>query len=310
MITNETVKSNRHFPSDGKCIQAKTGRCLLCNSTEGRQVMQEGAYVALKCDCGLIFIDPAPDDSAFDQRLDPHHRVYYSGPAKARAKWVSKFKNKGLLLDVGCGHGEFAKAAIAQGFTVEGMEPADSRAKHAESGLGIKVHRSFIEDNTVQKNRYDVVFHVDMLSHFPDPIKSLQAMGKLLKSDGVICFEVGLHETLSPFWRRFSGRGNMPAHRWFYGSESVRHVLDKAGFKLIATRRYNIGPSNILSKILLQTFKPDVISGKSGMTVRPMASGPAASLYYRVHMWLRYGFGRWVPTGGPTTAFVAAIPKG
>ena len=310
MITDKSVLSDRQIPSDGKKLQATSGRCFLCNSTQGRHVMQEGNYVALRCDCGLTFIDPAPDDSAVDPCLDPHHRVYYSGPARARAKWVKKFKDKGLLLDVGCGEGEFAQAAIAQGFIVEGMEPLESRAKHTENSLGIKIHRSFIENNTLQENRYDVVFHVDMLSHFPDPIRSLEAMRKLAKSDGVICFEVGLHETLSPFWRRFSGRGNMPAHRWFYDSQAVKHTLDRAGFELIAMRRYDIGLSNILSKMLLTTFKPDVISGKSGMTVRPMATGPAASLYYRCHMWLRYICGRWAPLCGPKTAFVAAIPKG
>lgn len=309
MLTDDTSKSQSKTVTLGKRVKATTGQCLLCHSNEGQKIMQEGGFVALRCDCGLTFIDPAPDDLEVDPLLDPHHLAYYSKPAKARAAWVRKFKDKGMLLDVGCGQGEFARAAMAEGFVVEGMEPLESRANLAESNLGIKVYRALIENNELPNNHYDIVFHVDLLSHFPDPIKSLEEMGKLLKPDGVICFEVGLHEILSPFWRQFIGRGNMPAHRWFYSRESVKQVLDQAGFKLIDMQDYNIGLSNILSKILLSIFKPDVISGKSGMTVKPMASGPAANLYYAFHMWLRYSVGRWAPIGGPKTIFVTAIPK-
>lgn len=271
--------------------------------------MEEGGHVALRCNCGFTFIDPAPGKDDVEPTLDPHHRFYYLKPAKVRVAWVKKIKSHGLLLDVGCGNGEFAEAAIREGFDVEGMEPLETRAQTAESKLGIKVSRSLIEDDVLPENTYDIVFHVDLLSHFPDPVKSLESMRRLIKDDGVVCFEVGLHEKLSPFWTRFIGRGNMPAHRWFYDRESVKQLLSLAGLEVISIQTFDIGLSNILSTLLLSLFRPDVKSGQKGMTVSPMTGGVKAKFYYSFHMWLRYSLGRWFPFNGPKTALVAAIVK-
>ena len=283
----------------------RCGWCPLCGRTDGRIVLHEGGYFGRQCNCGIIFIDPAPPPEAVDARIDYHHRIYYAVPANKRVSWLRKFKERGLVLDVGCGEGEFADAAIQNGFQVEGIEPSAERAELVSTKLGIPVECALIENSQLPNGRYDAVFHVDLLSHFPDPIRSLCAMRDRLKLDGVLCFEVGLFSNLSPFWRNLAGSGNMPAHRWFFDAPAVERLLEASGFRLLDIRRYSIGVSTALSSLLVRLVAPFVLE-PGGRPARPIAQGPLSGPYYRLHMMLRYDLGRWLPIGGPQTAFVAA----
>lgn len=268
--------------------------------------MTEGEHVARQCGCGIVYTDPVPDEENLDLTIDHHHRIYYAGPAKERVQWVRRSKSGGRLLDVGCGEGEFAEIAKKFGYDVVGMEPDKKRAAVAEKRTGVPVERAFLEQDTLPASSFDIVFHVDMLSHFAHPVNSLESMRRLLRPGGVICFEVGFFSKLSPFWRRHMGRPNMPDHRWFYDEHALELTLNSAGFEIIELKKYDIGLSTLLTTALLAFFRPSSLGGRGGATDRPMASGPAGALYYRLQMWMRYQLGKHIRTGGPKTAFVTA----
>ncbi|WP_212611884.1 class I SAM-dependent methyltransferase [Sphingomonas baiyangensis] len=244
---------------------------------------------------------------SIDPQVDHHHRVYYEAPAAARVAWVKRFKQKGLLLDIGCGDGEFTRAAIGAGFEVEGIEPNPDRVATVKKRSAIPVEQGLIEESSLPAGRYDASFHVDLLSHFPDPVAALRAIAEKMRDDGVICFEVGLFSNLPLRWRRLAGRANMPTHLWFFDAPSIEHLLDAAGLKLVAMRRYKVGVSTAVSAALVAMRRERAVAAtRAGL---PMARGRASGVYYRFHMWLRYGLGRWLPIGGPQTAFVAAVRR-
>ncbi|AZO66647.1 MAG: methyltransferase domain-containing protein [Mesorhizobium sp.] len=287
---------------EGSNLQ-RSGACPICRTNAGPVALREGEYSGRQCVCGVIYIDPLPAHPV-DASIDHHHSVYYSAPARARVGWVKAFTQRGRLLEIGCGDGEFTAAAIRAGFTVEAVEPSDERATRLERTLGITVERALIEDSRLPEGRYDTSFHVDLLSHFPDPVAALRAIAAKVAPGGTVCFEVGLFSNLSPFWQRLVGRPNMPTHMWFFDAPAIERLLDAAGLKMIAMRRYPVGLSTALSTVLGSrrvAAAPD--------SHAPLAQGWAAAPYYRLHMFLRYGIGRWLPMGGPQTAFVAARHK-
>ena len=259
--------------------------CYLCGTDTGVEVFREEPFQARQCSCGLVYAWPAPADGEVDPRVDHHHRVYYSQPAALRANWLRRHLPHGRVLDIGCGEGEFAQAALARGYEVEGIDPSEPRALIAERRTGICVHRGLIEDDALAPQSYDGVFHVDLLSHFPDPVASLKAIHHALKPGGMMCFEVGLFAGLSPGWRKLAGRGNMPAHRWFYEEGSLRALLDRAGFELVEMKYFSIGLSTAITSLGLKLFRPREISDGATMLHRPVVRGRLGGLYYRAQMW-------------------------
>jgi hypothetical protein len=154
-----------------------------------------------------------------------------------------------------------------------------------------------------------VVFHVDLLSHFPDPVQALTAMSMRLRRGGHLCFEVGLLGGVSPWWYRIAG-GIEAQHRWLFSETALRGVLERAGLEVVAIRRFGLIPSFL--PICLRRFFLSRIG-------RPLSPQPGQrrdfderSVRHRILGWLlvllRYRLGRWVPRVGPLTLFVAARP--
>lgn len=158
---------------------------------------------------------------AVDPTYDQHFDTYYSLPAKVRLKWLSRFQPSGSLLEVGCGSGQFLALARAHGYQVAAVEPNPRSARSAARLLGIEVEQALIEESGLPPQSYDVVFHIDLLSHFPDPVKALRKMAELTRPGGVVCFEVGIG-ALPRRWSPLLGRPGYPQHLWHFTEEAVR----------------------------------------------------------------------------------------
>jgi SAM-dependent methyltransferase len=206
-------------------------------------------------------------------------------------------------LEVGCGRGEFLVLARQRGYQVSAVEPNPEAASAAEA-LGIDVERALIEESTLPRQSFDVVFHVDLLSHFPDPITALQKMAALVRPDGLVCFEVSVG-ALTRNWYRWVGRLGYPRHLWFYSEDAVRTVLTRAGLRVEAVQRFGLLPAALLSAL-------------GNISVRQWISRPASDrgrsapatgfyrAYSRLQYLLRYRIGKFVPAVGPYAMFIAA----
>ena len=284
----------------------QSGSCLLCGSSGGPVVLAEGLHVGRFCDCGIIYIDPAPEPSSIDLTHDGHLESYYTLPARLRVAWVAAFIPRGRFLDVGCGNGAIVREALRRGFEVEAVEPNVVAAEQVRVRYGIPVEEAFIEASNLPPHRFDVVFHVDLLSHFPDPVAALRAMTARLRPAGLLCFEVGIFGGLTAPWYRWMGRPGFPAHRWFYSEESLHKVMRLAGLEIVGIRSFAIGASTAVSTALrrfLPVTSKSIPEERHGLAARGALSH---RLYARIHYLLRYRLGAFVPFPGPRTAFVAA----
>lgn len=281
---------------------------MLCGSSNGPIVAYEAGYYGRACSCGTVYIDPEPPPEAVDPREDHHIEAYYVLPAHLRLKWVAQWKPAGRLLEVGCGPGHFLAAAMAHGYEVAAVEPNARCAEEVFRRLRVQVEQAFIEECSQPKASYDVVFHVDLLSHFPDPIRALKAMASLLRPGGVLCFEVGIFAGLSPRWYRWIGRLGYPQHRWFYSEAAIHQLLDRAGLKVDAMKRFGLFPATILSTVGNRFLRSpeDKPRGRDG---RPAPTRGLNKIYSRLQYLLRYRIGAFVPPVGPHAVFVTASPK-
>ena len=283
------------------------GACVVCGGTEGIRVYEEAGFAGLQCRCGSVYIDPQPLNEQTDPRVDLHLETYYSLPSKIRVDWVVKHIQGNRYLDVGAGNGATVSEALERGLSVAAIEPNSACVESLCASYGIQVEQSIIEESSLPDRTFDAVFHIDLLSHFPDPVLALQKMANLVKPEtGVVCFEVGLFGGLSTKWYDYAGRPGFPQHRWFFSEKNIVSLLEQAGLEAFDMKVYNVSLSTILSSLLYKALPSRFRQKPGSKSLQAAKPGYIWKLYHRLHFFLRYRVGGWLPVFGPGTALVAA----
>jgi SAM-dependent methyltransferase len=283
--------------------------CVVCGKSSDIVVWIENGYEGRQCSCGTVYTFPTPAPDAVDVTHDGHPACFYSAYANLKAKWVTKVKPPGRLLEIGCGDGFFLRQAKALGYDVAGVDASTERAANVARALGVEVRGGLFEELEFTQ-KYDVVYHCDLLSHFPEPVIALKKMCSILKPGGVLVFEVGTLAQIHPVWYRWIGMLGYPHHRWLYSERSLQAVFDQAGLSVVRTRHFGLAPS------VLFTGSVVLLARLARSTVRPAGVPESArrlistaSFSDRVEQFLRYRAGAIAPRIGPGTLFVAACPQ-
>ena len=96
---------------------------------------------------------------------------------------------KGSLLDVGCGTGEFLSMAHAKGFQVSGVDLSEGMLKRLElnhpqlTGL---TQQASVEKLPFADESFDIVFSSGVLVHVPEIIAAAKEITRVLKPGGVL----------------------------------------------------------------------------------------------------------------------------
>ncbi len=289
------------------------GRCVVCGASSGLPVAERDGHALLQCACGAMFLVPEPGVADVDPRVDHHPDSFYALPAAMKVAWLARSHPGGTLLEVGCGRGFFLAAAKRRGYRVAGIEVDASRARSVADRLGVSVENALVEESHWPDASCDLVYHCDLLSHFPDPLRALVRMRRMLRPDGAMFFEVGLVGGLSAQWYRRMPHGSWPRHRWFYEERSLAALLDRAGFRIVRLQTYSLGPQVLLfrgASRLLGFGRRLLGRGTPSRGERGLAAPRERPVEARINNWLRFGLGRVAPRLGPATALVLAVGKG
>jgi len=279
--------------------------CFLCDKVSKTVIWREEGIEGLLCDCGMVYTNQFTCPTRPEPTREYHPQHFYSLPAAFKAAWVACHCPRGRLLDVGCGAGFFLAAVREHGYEVIGLEP--NPAYDADlAKCGIAVVHEYIEETSLHRHSFDVVYHCDLLAHFPDPIRSLSAMCELLAPRGVLCFEVGLLGGVSPSWYSLVGRIGLGQHLWLYSDLAFKRLMQKAGLEIVHIQYFGLAPQvlgtrvfGVLNKRLIAPAWQAV--SRNG---RERAVAAQASLIN----FLRYRVGSLLPFVGPQTLLVVAKP--
>jgi SAM-dependent methyltransferase len=300
-------------PDTSSAVQSPVpGRCLLCGTSDAPIVWTEGQHRHRQCSCGVLYLDPQPDLSKIDITRDHTGDGYYRLPARLRFEWLRQFVPHGSLLEVGFSRGHVLTLAHEAGFEVTGVDPNPAAVAQARE-RGFDVELATIETSALPERSFDVVFHVDLLSHWPDPIAALVAMRRRLRPGGVLVFEVGVIGGLHPRWHRWWGSLLPPEHRTFFSEEAIGLVLERAGLEIVGVKRFGLLASSAVLRVRrLLEGRMDRLARPWDPTGLPPITSGIAALYERAHMFARYRVGARLPAHpalGQLTVFVAAREK-
>ncbi|WP_396169285.1 class I SAM-dependent methyltransferase [Flavobacterium sp.] len=141
----------------------------------------------------------------------------------------SQQPNKGRLLDIGAGTGEFLSVAKNDGWQTIGVEPSE-RAKAIAESKGV----SFVEQTSeLQNQSFDVISMWHVLEHVPDLDQQIKELKRLLKPTGTLIIAVPNFKSFDAkhygnFWAAY----DVPIHFWHFSKTAIKLLFEKEEMKL------------------------------------------------------------------------------
>lgn len=141
----------------------------------------------------------------------------------------SQQSQKGKLLDIGAGTGDFLLTAKNDGWETIGVEPSD-RAKNIAKEKGI----SFVEEiSTLQNHSLDVITMWHVLEHVPDLEHQIQELKRLLKPTGTLIIAVPNYKSFDAnHYQAFWAAYDVPIHFWHFSKKSIQLLFERVDMKL------------------------------------------------------------------------------
>lgn len=136
---------------------------------------------------------------------------------------------KGRILDIGAGTGDFLLTAKNDGWDTVGVEPSD-RAKNIAIQKGI----SFVSEiNALENNSFDVITMWHVLEHVPNLELQIQELKRLLKPTGTLIVAVPNFKSFdAKYYNEFWAAYDVPIHFWHFSKNAIQSLFSKVDMKL------------------------------------------------------------------------------
>ena len=138
----------------------------------------------------------------------------------------------GRALEIGCGHGGFVRLLQELGFEVMGTELSPWVVDFAKRTFGVPVLPGRLEELALQPG-FKCIAAFDVVEHLKDPLDTARRCADLLAPDGVLLLQTPCYRGEGPEWSMFQE----DEHVHLFTEESVRLLLDRAGFKDMRVER-------------------------------------------------------------------------
>ena len=248
--------------------------CILCGSKKRRLIYSQDQYSVYKCeDCSLGTLNPQPGEaeltalyqqeyfqSHYNNELVPGSREMEKRllQEKHRLRFFRKYKNKGKVLDIGCGRGYFLLACREHGYQVEGIDISADVANYVRSNLKIDVHVGKVSNIMLPEKTFDVITLWHSLEHTDDPNIYIHNARKWLKDEGVLVIDVPNYAGYDAIktWDNWQG-WSIPYHFYHFTKDSLAFLLHRHGLTIISKKDYL---SEYVKQKLQDTYFPSFIA--------------------------------------------------
>jgi 2-polyprenyl-3-methyl-5-hydroxy-6-metoxy-1,4-benzoquinol methylase len=230
--------------------------CPFCKSTEK---LKWGEYTSthktysdksslVECEhCGVFYTFPTPDEKAL---AEIYSEEYHYRPNSFIDKLlylytltfdlhpdlslVKKYKQKGRVLDIGAGRGDFLTQFSAEDYELWAHDPYIS--KNDLAILSRKIGKNMNAFKTLDKyppGYFDVILLRNTIEHTTEFLPLLKSIKKLLKSNGVLFIRTpNINSVDFKVFRTNWYEVKMPGHIAFFNSNSIKHVLTSLEFSV------------------------------------------------------------------------------
>lgn len=139
---------------------------------------------------------------------------------------------KGKLLDIGCGNGQFLAVMRGLGWEVQGIEPDKQACRVAQEHFGVQIIASTLYEARIPDDSFDAVTLSHVLEHVPDPIGLLRECNRVLSPTGKLVVVTPNIESLG---HKIFGRSwlhlDPPRHFYLFSPRALRACAEQAGLR-------------------------------------------------------------------------------
>jgi 2-polyprenyl-3-methyl-5-hydroxy-6-metoxy-1,4-benzoquinol methylase len=137
--------------------------------------------------------------------------------------------NKGRILDIGAGTGDFLLVAKENGWQIVGVEPSQ-KAKAIAKKKGV----SFVEATSdLADHSFDVISMWHVLEHVPNLINQIAELKRLLKPNGTLVIAVPNFKSFDAnYYGKFWAAYDVPIHFWHFSKTAIKKIFEKEEMKV------------------------------------------------------------------------------
>jgi 2-polyprenyl-3-methyl-5-hydroxy-6-metoxy-1,4-benzoquinol methylase len=137
---------------------------------------------------------------------------------------------KGTLLDIGSGTGDFLITAKKTGWQITGIEP-NEKAKTIAISKGV----TFVDNlESIPNQTFDIITMWHVLEHVPDLENQIKTLKRLLKPNGTIIIAVPNYKSYdAKYYGAFWAAYDVPRHLWHFSKTAIEKLFAKENLKLI-----------------------------------------------------------------------------
>ncbi len=253
-------------------------QCPLCNSDSTRNFEVKNYWIR-DCDkCSHRFTELLADANHVEKIYDD---AYFNGGGagytdylqeaeilRQRGHWysklVSKYTEKGTVLDVGSAAGFILKGMTDTGWKGVGIEPNESMAEFGRKKLNLEIRNTSVEKFSSDE-KFDIVTMIQVMAHFVHPKDIFSHVSGTLKQNGHLLIETWNRKSLSEKifgtkWHEYSP----PSVLQFFSDEGIEQLAKENGYERVAIGRpskwisgshakslvaYKFGEKSIITKL-------------------------------------------------------------
>jgi len=203
-------------------------------------------------DCEFKFTNPRPDQRDLPKYYESTAYISHSNTQKglinkiyqlirlyaihSKIRLIKKFIQKGSILDIGSGSGEFLKEIQKKHFLGTGVEPNPGARIFA-----IENYQLNIIDETEIKNlnqsKFNVITMWHVLEHVYDLDERLKQIQNLLNENSIFVVAVpNIKSWDAKHYGKFWAAYDLPRHLYHFEPATLRKLFQKYGFKLVKTK--------------------------------------------------------------------------
>ena len=210
-------------------------------------VSQETFDLLYDSDLDMLVTNPQPSLDVLDKYYDSPDYLSHTDGNKSLFEKLYQFvrnialknklnlinslsENKGKILDIGAGTGDFLAFVKQNGWQTIGSEPSQ-KAREIAINKGV----DFVNETSELDNQsFDIITMWHVLEHVSDLEKQIQELKRLLKPNGTLIVAVPNFKSFDAnYYKEFWAAYDVPIHFWHFSKKAIKLLFEKENMKLI-----------------------------------------------------------------------------